>query len=134
MHSSEFWNNPDAKKTVKALKIFLVVAGIILLGISLGFFIMFLWNATMASIFSLPTITYWEAVGLFFLAKLFFGFGGGSHNSKSHRKKRHPIVQSGEVDFSSDKAFKEFWQGEGREAYEAYLAAENSTEISEEPK
>lgn len=88
MHSSEFWNNPDAKKTLKALKIFLVVAGIILPGIWLGFFIMFLWNATMASIFSLPTITYWEAVGLFFLAKLFFGFGdGGSHSSKSHKSR-----------------------------------------------
>jgi hypothetical protein len=42
----------------------------------------------MASIFSLPTITYWEAVGLFFLAKLFFGFGdGGSHSSKSHKSR-----------------------------------------------
>jgi hypothetical protein len=135
MHSSEFWNNPDAKKTLKALKIFLVVAGIILLGISLGFFIMFLWNATMASIFSLPTITYWEAVGLFFLAKLFFGFGGGgSHSSKSRKKQRHSAEQSSDVDFSSDKAFKEFWQGEGKEAYAAYLAAETPAEASEEPK
>ena len=134
MNSTEFWNNPDAKKTLKALKVFLVVVGIIFLGISLGFFIMFLWNATMASIFNLPTITYWEAVGLFFLAKLFFGFGGGSHSSKSHKKKRHLREKSNEVNFSSDKEFKEFWQEEGKAAYEAYLAAENSTEASKEPK
>ena len=134
MNSSEFWNNPEAKKTLKALKIFLVIAGIILLGISLGFFIMFLWNATMASIFNLPTISYWEAVGLFFLAKLFFGFGGGSNKSRSNKKKRHSREQSSEVDFSSDEAFKEFWKGEGKEAYEAYLASENPTEASEKPK
>ena len=134
MHSSKFWNNPDAKKTLKALKIFLVVVGIILLGISLGFFIMFLWNATMASIFNLPTITYWEAVGLFFLAKLFFGFGGNSQSSRSHKKKRHLRDKSSEVNFSSDNEFKEFWQEEGKAAYEAYLAAERPTDASEAPK
>ncbi|PCI74922.1 MAG: hypothetical protein COB20_14140 [SAR86 cluster bacterium] len=134
MYSKEFWNNPDAKKSLKALKIFLMVAGFLALGIALGFFIMFLWNATMASIFDLPTVTYWQAVGLFFLAKLFFGFGGGSQSSRSNRKKRHSQEQSSEVDFSSDKAFKEFWQGEGKKAYEAYLAAGNSAEASKEPK
>jgi len=131
MHSNEFWNNPDAKKTIKALKLLLMIAGIVLLGVLLGFFIMFLWNATMASIFDLPEITYWEGVGLFFLAKLFFGFGSGSNNSKSSKKKRRSNGESGEVDFSTDAAFKEFWQGEGKEAYAAYLAAENETD---EPK
>ena len=89
----------------------------------------------MASIFSLPTITYWEAVGLFFLAKLFFGFGdGGSHSSKSHKSR--DILQNNLVTSISlqTKRFKEFWQGEGKEAYAAYLAAENPAEASEEPK
>lgn len=134
MNSSEFWNNPEAKKILDSLKFFLIAGGIILLIISLGFVVMFLWNATMASIFDLPTITYWEAVGLFFLAKLFFGFGGRSNSSKSRKKKRHPAEQSSEVDFSSDKAFKEFWQGEGKEAYAVYLATGNSAGSSEEPK
>lgn len=133
MYKNEFWDNPEAKKTLKALKIFLIIGGIILLAISLGFFIMFLWNATVASIFDLPTITYWQAVGLFFLAKFFFGFGGGSHKSRGNRKKRHSKKRFSEVDFSSDKAFKEFWKGEGKEAYDAYLAAEYPAEASKEP-
>jgi hypothetical protein len=43
---------------------------------------MLLWNALMPQIFHLPTINYWQAIGLLILARLFFG-GGLMH--RSHR-------------------------------------------------
>lgn len=38
---------------------------------------MLLWNYTLPSIFGLTTITLWQAMALFFLCKLLFGFGKG---------------------------------------------------------
>lgn len=126
MSKSEFWNDPDARRMMKAVKVLLMVIGILLLAVLLGFVVMFLWNVTMAEIFDLPTISYWQAVGLFLLAKMFFGFGGGSNSSKSksHHGKKWKHGDTEEVDFKSDKEFKEFWRGEGKEAYRAYLAAQ----------
>ena len=34
---------------------------------------MLLWNALMPQIFALPTLTYWQAVGLMLLARILFG-------------------------------------------------------------
>jgi hypothetical protein len=42
-----------------------------------GFVVMLLWNALMPVIFHLGMITFWQAVGLFILCKLLFGFGKG---------------------------------------------------------
>ena len=131
MQSHESSNNSDTKKKMKGSKMVLIVAGFILLAILVGFFIMFLWNMTMTPLFDLPNITYWQAIGLFVLAKMFFGIGGKSHHSKGRRKKKPSAEQSKEMDFTSDTAFKDFWQGEGKEAYEAYLAEHNG---SKEPK
>ena len=49
-----------------------------------GFLLSGLWNALMPDIFNLPPITFWQALGLFVLARLLFGFGGvGSRVRKS---------------------------------------------------
>lgn len=42
-----------------------------------GFAVMGLWNALMPVIFHLGIITFWQALGLFILCKLLFGFGKG---------------------------------------------------------
>lgn len=53
----------------------------ILLGIVglvvLGFVISGLWNALMPGIFGLPAIGFWQALGLFLLARLLVGSFGG---------------------------------------------------------
>ncbi|MDX2188856.1 MAG: hypothetical protein SFY32_03250 [Bacteroidota bacterium] len=43
----------------------------------LGWVIMSLWNWLIPTLFSGPVIGYWQAMGLFVLAKIFFGFGRG---------------------------------------------------------
>lgn len=42
-----------------------------------GFIIMQLWNALIPAIFHLTPITFWQAIGLFILCKILFGFGKG---------------------------------------------------------
>jgi len=44
-----------------------------------GEVIMQLWNWLMPVIFHLGVITFWQALGLFILCKLLFGFGKGGH-------------------------------------------------------
>lgn len=54
------------------LGMFLLVAGMV----------MYLWNELMPSLFSLPVISYWQALGLLLLSKILFGSGGGRFASK----------------------------------------------------
>lgn len=42
-----------------------------------SFVVMQLWNALMPVIFHLGIITFWQALGLFILCKVLFGFGKG---------------------------------------------------------
>lgn len=44
-----------------------------------GFVVMSLWNYLIPAIFHLGTITFWQAVGIFVLCKILFGFGGKGH-------------------------------------------------------
>jgi hypothetical protein len=50
-----------------------VLAILALVCLILGLPLMILWNWLMPLIFSLPTITFWQAVGLNFLASILFG-------------------------------------------------------------
>lgn len=54
--------------------------------------LMLLWNALLPAIFGITGITYWQALGLFFLSKILFGgFGhrglhGFHHRYYAHRR------------------------------------------------
>jgi hypothetical protein len=59
----------------------------------LGYGVMSLWNWLMPVIFGLTTITFWQAIGLFVLSKIFFGSfkgrgGGGPHFWKQRMAER----------------------------------------------
>ncbi len=77
-------------KTVKVFK----YVGFGILGAGFLFFamwlIMLLWNALIPEIFNGPVLTYWQAAGLFVLAKVLLsgmGPGGSKHSSsKNHWK------------------------------------------------
>jgi hypothetical protein len=67
----------------------MVVGGValfILVAFLLGWVVMSLWNAIMPGIFKLPTIGYWQAIGLFILAHLLIGgHGMNHHHGRKHR-------------------------------------------------
>lgn len=127
-----------------------VIAAMILMGIIFisglailfGFIILWLWNWLMPDLFGLQEITYWQGVGIFVLAKILFGMGGGGsgHKSKSSssdwecKEDKHKKKHS---DWSKWQHYDKFWQEEGNEAYQAYLAKleggeSNNTEPSAE--
>jgi hypothetical protein len=52
--------------------ILLVIGGIALVTLLLGWPLMLLWNWLMPTIFGLPIITFWQAVGLNLLSTIIF--------------------------------------------------------------
>ena len=115
------------------------IAFVIVLGLFLGLIIQALWNQTVAPLFGVGLIGYWQSVGLFILAKIMFGIGTGSGPSKKFKKKmrgesdrredgrredgRHEdaIHQSSEINEpNNSREFQEYWAAEGKAAYEAF--------------
>ncbi len=95
----------------------------IVVGLILGLFIQFLWNETIAETFRLNAISFWQAVGLFILAKLFFGFGsGGGRREFKFRTKLGDSSDSDQEtdDVPDDDAFRLYWREEGKAAYDEY--------------
>src|SRR5436305_15305956 len=54
-----------------------------------GFVVMSLWNRLMPQLFGLRTLTFWQAIGLLILARIFFGgFRGGPRGDYMSRRMR----------------------------------------------
>ena len=138
MISIQYSDDPKIRKAQKfGLWTVVGLAGAVAFGLVFGFLIQYLWNATLAEMFGFPALSFWQAIGLFILAKLFFGFGTGGNNASQKRKKRRddqePHVEIEDVpDFADDETFKKFWREEGRESYEAYRITDRKDE-SETP-
>ncbi|KAB7528844.1 hypothetical protein F8C76_13395 [Flagellimonas olearia] len=112
------------KKVLKVIA--MVILGILFLLLA-NYVLMWLWNWLMPDIFGLPTVTYWQALGIFVLAKLIFGFGFGDDKGgkKSHHKKKHGFSKkrcgSLRRDFDEWKHYDQFWKEEGETAFKAYV-------------
>ncbi|MEO1011235.1 MAG: hypothetical protein AAFX53_07995 [Bacteroidota bacterium] len=119
------------KKMTKAFKFFFaILAGIVLIFL-LGYVTLWLWNWLIPYIFGLPTITYWQAVGILALAKILFGSFGGHHGHKGSKHKK--VWKSGSCnnvknDISKWKHYEKFWAEEGENAFNAYVERQNKTE------
>jgi hypothetical protein len=77
-----------------------------------GLATMWLWNAVIPGISSLPAIGFWQAVGVLILARLLTGrFSHGPHRRR-HRFHRRPN--------SGTDPYEEWWETEGEEAFRAF--------------
>lgn len=126
--------------------IFFSVLGLIAvtaLGFLFGYVIMLLWNALMPQIFGLPSIGYWQGIGLFILARILLGgFGGGSKSQESGHKKAkgdlHMNVKSkdslkAKAEMADSMAkdyegYEAWWNAEGKTAFEAYKTQKEDKE------
>lgn len=54
----------------------------------MSFVVFMLWNWLVPAIFGLPAITYYQAVGLFFLSKILFSGVGRGRHPRPHWKAR----------------------------------------------
>lgn len=80
------------KKAKKILMILALVAIVLLL---VGFVTMSLWNWLVPTLFNGPVISFWQAVGLFILAKLLFGgFRGRPGGPPAWKKKYYDKLSS----------------------------------------
>jgi hypothetical protein len=108
--------------------IILAIIGIAALAILFGFVIMWLWNCLMPELFDLPTLSYWQAVGLFILSKILLGGIGGGGSSKSN-KSSDPCdskKKKKKGDFSKWEHYDNFWKEKGENEYAAYVEAINN--------
>ncbi len=116
----------QGKRNYKSGKFIRFVIGILILFVVLGFVIQFLWNVTLAAMFDLPTISYWQALGLFILVKLFFGAGplgrGRRFMYRRHHRRKHLVDSDDRPVSIREETFQKYWQEEGKEAYEAFRA------------
>ncbi|MCX6561770.1 MAG: hypothetical protein NTZ26_14805 [Candidatus Aminicenantes bacterium] len=132
------------------------IAGLVLGGVALavlfaflfGLVVQALWNWLMPGLFGFKTITYWQAFGLVLLAKLLFGSHGQVHKRHHDRFERHVHSRFGKCRGEADgpagidgvpgngkhwRHFREYWQSEGRAAFDAYLQEKESREADPTP-
>jgi hypothetical protein len=125
---------------VKALRIVgLTFAGVgfaVLFAFLFGLVVKVLWNWLMPAIFGLGTITFWQAFGIVLLAKLLFGSFAHSHRDHDGRFEHHfqdrfkrfardEEAREGDVPLPGNgrkwRHFRQYWQEEGRAAFESYV-------------
>jgi len=90
----------------------------------------YLWNWLMTDIFGLASINYFQAFGLVLLARLLVGGWHKGHHENRHFHhffSRKTVNNSSNGYDFSEKKFHDYWEKEGKEAFERYL---NSSSIS----
>jgi hypothetical protein len=110
-----------------------------------GLVVKVLWNWLMPALFGLGAITFWQAFGIVLLAKILFG--GHGHGPRD-RESRHERIfrnkfkrfagagggdrEDGPVPGNGERwrHFRQFWQEEGRAAFEVYLERKEGREAA----
>ena len=123
MKSDSFPNNLG-KGEKYAFYALMAAAAVIVFGTLFGLLVQFLWNATLVELLGAGEISFWQAIGVLVLAKLFFGFGNtGSSSGKSKKKKGQASDDDG---LMKEQAFRDYWEREGKEAFEAYKSSRDN--------
>lgn len=106
------------KWTQILLMAILAIAGVTVFGFIFGYIIMWLWNKLMPEIFGLTSITYWQGIGLFILARILLGsFGSDNSNKASSNKTKKSAKVAIDPDWNR---YNTWWEKEGKNAFESY--------------
>ncbi|UII29949.1 hypothetical protein LVD17_16755 [Fulvivirga ulvae] len=76
----------------KGKKVVLVLLIVTVVGAAIGLVVMSLWNWLVPDLFNGPHITFWQALGLFLLSKLFFGITGKKGGQHWKHKWKHKMA------------------------------------------
>jgi hypothetical protein len=100
----------------------------IIIAFAFGYFVMLLWNMLMPALFGIIKINYWQGFGIILLARIIFGhgihFNGGRSHDKWMKLRNHHSdngkwnIKGGWKDW---KYYDEYWQEEGKDAFEKYI-------------
>ncbi|HEY5327327.1 MAG TPA: hypothetical protein VIJ27_10035 [Mucilaginibacter sp.] len=74
-----------------------------------SFVVMNLWNWLMPVIFHLGVITFWQAMGIFILSKILFGFGKGGPRGGGHWMRHRMAERFKNMTPEEREKFKEKW-------------------------
>jgi hypothetical protein len=97
---NEKWHKRWAERSVGA-KVGVVTALVVLVPAFLALFgavTMWLWNWLMPTIFKLPEIGFWQAIGLLLLAQIFFKGGHAGRVGRSQWRKAKLRERMGEAE------------------------------------
>lgn len=121
-----------------------IVLGLLLAGViafAFGIFVMWLWNWLMPTLFTLPVITFWQAVGLVILLRLLVGsFKGHDQHHSSHRTPFHehpyPSFFKKIKHNKTDKwqHYDAFWENEGKQAFDRFVLQKEHDDDSDDQK
>lgn len=124
------------KKTSDAFAVvgmIIVVVMVIAVVAVAGLLVRWLWNQLMPGIFDLPTLSYWQAIGLFVLAQLLFGAGAkvetGNKTVKKAAKQELEQKPDNDADPTEDDKYQEWWINEGKQAFDLYKTKKCGPEI-----
>ncbi len=131
----------SVRKSERGTRI-LKIIGMVLAGITFaaafallfGFLVQYLWNWVMPDLFGLKAITYWQAFALLILAKIFFG-SFGRHSKGDHGAcgpGRWPGHRNGFLSRHEKKHFDQYWNEEGKSAFEEYVKRVNAEKANKE--
>ena len=109
------------------------LAGAVLMGVVFGFGLMLLWNWLMPDLFNLKEISYWQAIGIFVLARLLFGsLGSNNHGSNSSKHKRHKADKMDQKgNWKNWRHYDEWWDNEGKKAFTNYVDTKSQEDIDD---
>lgn len=101
------------------------IVGLAAMGLVFGYGIQLLWNWLMPRLFHAGEITFWEAIGIFVLARILFGgIGGSSDSKKSKERKEHKAHPEGKEETKEEPEGMEYydvwWEREGKRAFEEF--------------
>jgi hypothetical protein len=138
---AERWRglSPAARAARIAGFVVLGIIGAAVFALAFGWLVMILWNWLMPVIFHLGEIGYWQAFGIVILAKLIFGGmrgprGPGRHHGnpwKGNPWKGNPW--GGHHGSGDWNRFQDFWQTEGRAAFDAFAERKRAEQGSGGP-
>jgi len=110
--------------------------GVAALAVLFGYFVMLLWNWLMPEIFGLPTLNFWQAVGIVILSRLIFG--GFKHGHKRDAKyHNHPkfidkFINKEKWEHHMNKTdwkyLNKYWKEKGKEDFRSFVEEEKKKE------
>lgn len=106
-----------------------IIAGFgfaVLFALVFGWLVQHLWNWLMPMLFSLKTITFWQAFGLVLLSKILFGGFGHAHQAPHMHGMHHRANWMGSEwkpggNYRNWNHYHRYWKEAGRQHFEEYL-------------
>lgn len=92
-------------------KLLLIPLGVAALLALISYVVMQLWNNLLPDIIHVSAINYWQAMGIFVLCKILFGFGkGGGGGAPWMRRKQMMNERFRNMSIEEREAFKQQWK------------------------